>query len=118
MHITEPAYVCFDIARPELSIASRNVNQLASGETFRRATFVSVYMRSLSTDDGLEGSKRSGEADYIGASAIPYKEHLDAITKMLLENGHGLIGPMVVAIATDMANVGVLDRAKNLRMHT
>src|SRR5690348_15990143 len=91
----------------KLAIGSRDRDQLASREFLGSAAFVGINMSRLRADYGVEGTRERGEAEYIRGRTVEHEKYLDIGSKMFFELLYRRLGMGVIAIAHDMAMIGV-----------
>ena len=101
----------------DLAILMRQRNQLASRMLFRRATFVRINVRVLAAQNSMVRAVQRLQTEYVRASPVESKEHVDPGAKMFLKFRDSRTRVRVVAIGHHVSLVGARDRLQNFRMH-
>src|SRR5207302_9366362 len=90
----------------QFAVGSRNGNELAAGELFRRGAFVGVDVGYGGADHGMERVGKSLQAKAIGGGAVEDDEDFGVIAEMPLEFLHRRAGVGVVAVADCVSMIG------------
>src|SRR5713226_3596060 len=100
------------------SIRRGHRKEFAAGEFLRRTTLINVYMRGLSTDNGVIRLCDSLETENIRSRATKHKIDGNVFPKVLLELFYGSSSVRIVAISNDVARVCSGNSFNHLRMNT